>query len=83
MYQGGLPDELAYSSQTVLIIRAKKSYIDALEQDKIDFNEFEEKIQILSYPCLGENLSRSLPTSFSIDGLSGGSSSNRRRSSGR
>ena len=45
-------------SPTVLTIRAKKSYIDALAQNKIDFDEFEEKVDILSYPRLGDNLSR-------------------------
>ena len=88
--------DLGISSPTVLTIRAKKSYIDALAQNKIDYDEFEEKVQLLSYPCLGENLSRSsslsywpagttgysLPSSTSVD-LYGGSSSNRRRSSGR
>ena len=96
IYTGGLPDELANSSQTVLIIRAKKSYIDALAQNKIDYDEFREKVQILSYPCLGENLIRgsfpsfwpsettgySLPSSLT-DGLYGGSSSDRRRSTSR
>ena len=83
LYKGSLPDELAYSSQTVLIIRAKKSYIDALAQNKISFDQFQEKIQLLSYPCLGENLSRGLPPSFPTDGLYGGSSSDRGRSRSR
>jgi hypothetical protein len=56
--------DLGISSPTVLTIRAKKSYIDALAQNKIDYDEFEEKIQLLSYPCLGENLSRGLSPSF-------------------
>jgi len=95
IYTGGLPDELANSSQTVLIIRAKKSYIDALAQNKIDFDEFREKVQILSYPCLGQNIGgRSsswltgttgdwLPPSSTPDGLYGGSSGDRRRSRSR
>jgi hypothetical protein len=84
--------DLGISSPTVLTIRAKKSYIDALAQDKINFAEFEQKIQLLSYPSLGENLSRgsspsfwpagstgySWPSSTSIN-VSEGSSSNRRR----
>lgn len=74
--------DLGISSPTVLTIRAKKSYIDALAQKKIDFDEFEEKIQLISYPRLGENLSRGAPPSFPTDGLYGGSS-NRRRRSGR
>jgi len=51
-------------SPTVLTIRAKKSYIDALAQNKIDFDKFQEKIQLLSYPCLGANLSRGQSPSF-------------------
>ena len=74
--------DLGISSSTVLTIRAKKSYIDALAQNKINFDEFEEKVQLISYPSLGVNLSRG-SSSFPIDGLFGGSSGNRRRSSGR
>jgi hypothetical protein len=89
LYDGGLPDELAYSSQTVLTIRAKKSYIDALAQNKISFDQFQEKIQLLSYPCLGENLSRgSSPyywpgatTGYSPYGSSSVGRSSRRRGS--
>jgi hypothetical protein len=89
--------DLGISSPTVLTIRAKKSYIDALAQNKIDFDKFEEKVQLLSYPCLGENLSRgsspsflpagstgySWPSSSQTEGLYGGSSSDRRRSRSR
>jgi hypothetical protein len=74
-------------SPTVLTIRAKKSYIDALAQKQIDFDKFEEKIQLLSYPCLGENLSRDFSPSFlrgetisiTPGTSSAGSSSGRRR----
>ena len=52
-------------SPTVLTIRAKKSYIDALAQNKISFDQFHEKIQLISYPCLGANFSRgSFPSSW-------------------
>ncbi|MBW7990680.1 MAG: hypothetical protein FVQ84_11785 [Planctomycetes bacterium] len=85
--------DLGISSPMVLTIRAKKSYIDALAQNKIDFDEFEEKIQLISYPCLGANLSRGSSPSFwpgattgykSYDESSLGSSSRRpgSRSSG-
>jgi hypothetical protein len=57
-------NDLGISSPTVLTIRAKKSYIDALAQNKISFDQFQEKIQLLSYPCLGENLNRGLSPSF-------------------
>jgi hypothetical protein len=81
--------ELGISSPTVLTIRAKKSYIDALAENKIDYDEFEEKIQLFSYPCLGENLSRGLPPSFlrgeTISIVPGSSSAGRssRRQGGR
>jgi hypothetical protein len=88
--------DLGISSPTVLTIRAKKSYIDALAQKQIDFDKFMEKVQLISYPRLGENISRgssppflpagstgySWPSSSQTEGLYGGSS-NRRRSSGR
>jgi hypothetical protein len=57
-------NDLGISSPTALTIRAKKSYIDALAQKQIDFDKFEEKIQLLTYPCLGENLSRDFSPSF-------------------
>jgi hypothetical protein len=63
--------DLGISSPTVLTIRAKKSYIDALAQNKISFDQFEEKIQILSYPSLGENFSRSSSPSFLPAGTTG------------
>ena len=90
-------DDLGISSPTALTIRAKKSYIDALAQDKVDFDEFEQRIQLISYPCLGQNISGmfspaflldtttgySLPSSTSVDvSESVGSSRRRGRSSG-
>ncbi|MHC4727167.1 MAG: hypothetical protein ACYS17_08030, partial [Planctomycetota bacterium] len=63
--------DLGISSPTVLTIRAKKTYIDALAQDKIDFDEFEQKIQLLSYPSLGENLSQGSSPSFWPAGSTG------------
>ncbi len=85
--------DLGISSPTVLVIRAKKSYIDALAQNKIDFDEFEQKVQLISYPSLGQNISGrsspsfwsagatgyTLPSSSPAEGLYGGRSSNRRR----
>ncbi len=63
--------DLGISSPTVLTIRVKKSYIDALAQNKIDFDEFERKVQLISYPCLGEGLSRGMPPSFWPAGTTG------------
>jgi hypothetical protein len=64
-------NDLGISSPMVLTIRAKKSYIDALAQNKIDFDEFEQKMQLLTYPCLGENLSRGSSPYFWQSGSSG------------
>lgn len=85
--------DLGISSPMVLTIRAKKSYIDALAQNKIDYDEFEQKVQLISYPSLGQNIGGSsspsfwpdtttgytLPSSSPAEDLYGGSSSNRRR----
>jgi hypothetical protein len=57
-------EDFTHSLRTVLVIRAKKSYIDALAQKQIDFDKFQEKIQLLSYPCLGEKLGRVSSPSF-------------------
>jgi hypothetical protein len=62
-------------SPTVLTIRAKKSYIDALAQNKIDYDEFEEKIQLISYPRLGAATSHSPYGSFSAGSSVGARSS--------
>ncbi len=53
MFQGGLPDDLMRSSQMVLVIRAKKSDIDAFAKDQIDINEFKQKVKVISHPHLG------------------------------
>jgi hypothetical protein len=63
--------DLGISSPTVLTIRVKKSYIDALAQNKIDFDEFEQKVQLISYPSLGLNISGRSSTSFWPAGTSG------------
>jgi len=54
VYKDGLPDELAYSSPTVLVIRAKKSDIDAFANGTLGFDQFSQKTQLISYPYLGE-----------------------------
>lgn len=63
--------DLGISSPTVLTIRVKKSYIDALAQNKIDFDEFEQKVQLISYPSLGQNISGRLSPSFWPAGATG------------
>jgi len=54
VYKDSLPDELAYSSPTVLVIRAKKSDIDAFANGTLGFDQFSQKTQLISYPYLGE-----------------------------
>ena len=64
-------------SPTVLTIRAKKSDIDAFAKGKLSFDQFSQKIQLLSYSYLGENVggpSRSSPTNVIYGGRSRGSS---------
>jgi len=41
--------ESAAESARVLIIRAKKSDVDAFSKGELDFNEFGEKVQMLMY----------------------------------
>ena len=62
VYEGSLPDDIGTSSPTVLVIRAKKADIDS----------FRQRIQILSYPLLGENISGistapTLPTTTNVE----------------
>ncbi|MBN2588723.1 MAG: hypothetical protein JXA96_02585 [Sedimentisphaerales bacterium] len=40
------------TAPTSLVIRAKKSDIDAFATDELDFDMFREKVQVLSYPLL-------------------------------
>lgn len=59
IYTGGLPDDLQLSSPTVLVIRAKKSDIDSFAKGDLNVNSFRQRVQILSYPLLGENVAGS------------------------
>jgi len=56
IYVGGLPSNLAFSSPTVLTIRAKKSDIDAFAKGQLTFDQFRQKTRLLSYSYLTENL---------------------------
>ena len=40
---------------TFIVIRAKKSDIDAFTKGKLEFTQFREKVQVLSYPVLNKN----------------------------
>ena len=46
------------ASSTVLTIRAKKSDIDAFAKGDLDYDKFREKVQILTYPSLGQQVVR-------------------------
>ena len=50
------------ASSTVLTIRAKKSDIDAFAKGDLDYDKFREKVQILTYPSLGQNMVRARRT---------------------
>jgi hypothetical protein len=56
VYKGGLPGDLQLSSPTVLVIRAKKSDIDGFAKGSLNLDSFRQRVQILSYPLLGENV---------------------------
>lgn len=65
------------SSSTVLVIRVKKSDIDAFADGTLSFDQFSQKTQLISYPSLGENVSGSSRSTST--GLYGGRSSSNRR----
>jgi len=53
-YGGGMMGGMVYSemappSTTVLTIRAKKSDVDAFAKDELDFEQFQQKVQIFTY----------------------------------
>ncbi|MBN1804717.1 MAG: hypothetical protein JW837_05660 [Sedimentisphaerales bacterium] len=56
--------DLGVVAPMALVIRAKKSDIDALAQNKDDFNRFKEKVGIISCPCLGGDFSRDSSSVF-------------------
>lgn len=56
IFEGGLPNDIGFSSPTVLVIRAKKSDIDAFAKDEISFDQFNQRTQVLTCPYLGENI---------------------------
>lgn len=66
VYTGGLPEDIRVSSPTVLVIRAKKSDIDAFATGDLDFAKFSQRVVILSYPLVstsvGSSASVALPS---------------------
>ncbi len=62
VYTGGLPDDLQLSSPKVLVMRAKKTDIDSFAKGDLNLDSFRQRVQIISYPLLGENVTGT-PTS--------------------
>ena len=56
VYKGDISEAFDISSPTLLVIRAKKSDIDAFVKGDMDIDQFREKVQVLSYPLLGGNI---------------------------
>jgi hypothetical protein len=56
VYTGSLPDDLQFSSPTVLVIHAKKTDIDSFAKGDLNLDNFRQRIKIISYPLLGENI---------------------------
>lgn len=50
-----LPENIKPLQQNVIIIRAKKSDIDAFAKGELDFDKFREKVKTFSYPLLSGN----------------------------
>jgi hypothetical protein len=50
---GNSLDDIGLSTPTVLVIRAKKSEIDAFAKGEMDFDKFRAGVQMFSYPYLG------------------------------
>ena len=53
---------ISASASTVLTIRAKKLDIDAFAKGELDYDKFREKVQILIYPSLGQQVVHRLRT---------------------
>jgi hypothetical protein len=50
---GNALDDIGLSSQTVLVIRAKRSDIDAFAKGELDLDQFRTHVQMFTYPYLG------------------------------
>lgn len=53
-----VPGGTGVASSTVLTIRAKKSDVDAFAKGDLNYDKFREKVQILTYPSLGQQAGR-------------------------
>jgi len=52
-------DDIGLSSPTVLVIRVKRSEIDAFAKGELDFDKFRERVQIITYPLLSKEVGNS------------------------
>jgi len=77
----GVPTVAASLLPTVLTIRAKKSDIDAFANGTLSFDQFSQKIVLLSYSYLGENIGDRPSRSSGLggDGLEMGTSLDKSR----
>jgi len=53
-----VPGGIGMSAPTVLTIRAKKSDVDAFSKGELDYDKFREKVQILKYLSLDQQVAR-------------------------
>jgi hypothetical protein len=77
--RGNALDDIGLSTPTVLVIRAKKSEINAFAKGELDFDKFRARVQMFSYPYLGSVELRGDSSSFYMgdESRSTGSSSRR------
>lgn len=79
--QGTSLDNIGLSSPSILVIRTKKSGIDAFAKGDLGFDQFRQRVQLLTYPHLGGAAKRGGPLDFYYNDIvrpRSTSSSNRR-----
>jgi len=59
--QGTSLDDIGSSSPAILVIRTKKSDIDEFAKGDLDFDQFRQRVQLLTYPYLGGAAERGDP----------------------
>jgi hypothetical protein len=70
-------EDMGLSSPAVLVIRTKKSDIDEFSKGNIDFENFRQRVQLLTYPLLGGAEGHEDPFSSFVQLRSTGSSNRR------
>ena len=58
---GSALDDIGLSSPSILVIRTKKSGIDAFVKGDLDFDQFRQRVQLLTHPLLGGAAERGDP----------------------